>query len=97
MVPETIHYIISMEGSAYEELYSGFSQSQKQLLIAIAREGKASGITSIAFVKKHALKSPSTVQSAARVLYENETITRSGDQYSVTNRFFSLWLKKRFG
>ena len=97
MVPETIHYIISMEGRAYEELYSGFSQSQKQLLIAIAREGKASGITSIAFVKKHALKSPSTVQSAARVLYENETITRSGDQYSVTNRFFSLWLKKRFG
>lgn len=97
MVPETISYIIRLESRAYEELFAGFSQTQKRLLIAIAREGKASGITSSAFVKKHALKTPSTVQSAARVLYEYETITKTGNQYSVTNRFFSLWLKERFG
>ena len=97
MVSETIRYIVRLESRAYEELFSGFSQTQKQLLIAIACEGKASGITSTAFVKKHALKSPSTVQSAARVLYENETITKSGNRYSVTNRFFSLWLEWRYG
>lgn len=97
MVPATIRYIIRLESRAYEELFSSFSQAQKQLLIAIARERKAGGITSVAFVKKHALKSPSTVQSAARVLYESEMITKLKDQYSITNRFFSIWLDERFG
>ena len=97
MIPDTIRDIIHLESRAYEEQFAGFSLAQKQLLIAIAHEGKASSITSTAFVRKHALKSPSTVQSAARVLYENETISKSRNVYYITNRFFSLWLDGRYG
>jgi predicted transcriptional regulator len=72
------------------------SNSQKQVLVAIAREGKAKSVTSIAFVKKHSLKSPSTVQSALNSLYENETIAKEQDAYFITNRFFAFWIRKQY-
>ena len=48
------------------------------------------------FVRRHALKSPSTVQSAIRALYENETLSKEKNAYSITNRFFSLWINKQY-
>ena len=50
----------------------------------------------MAFVKKHSLKSPSTVQSAANALYDNEVITKENDAYSIYNRLFSHWIRKKY-
>ena len=41
-------------------------------------------------------ESPSTVQSAIRALYENETLSKEKNAYSITNRFFSLWINKQY-
>lgn len=70
---------------------------QKEVLIAIAKEYKAKGVTSAVFQRKHGLKSSSSTQSALRWLYENEIVTRENDEYYVTNRFFGIWLRNRFG
>ena len=48
---------------------------QQETLVAIAKEGKARGVTSVAFVKKHALKSASSVQYAISTLLENQLLT----------------------
>lgn len=96
MAEEALDYIVKASARAYEEQFSTIPSAQKQLLIAIAREGKADHVTSMAFVKKHALKSPSTVQSALRPLYDKETITKEHDVYSITNRFFALWIRSRY-
>ena len=73
---------------------------QKETLIAIAKEGKASGVTSVAFVKKHALKSASSVQYAITTLLEDQLITYedSGKTkiYSVADRFLGYWIKKNY-
>lgn len=42
-------------------------------------------------IKIGELKSPSTVQSSARVLYEAEVITREKDRYYISNRLFSSY------
>lgn len=97
MVQDVVNYIVKLESRSYEEHFNRISSSQKQLLLALAKEGKAEEITSVAFVHKHALKSPSTVQSASRNLINNETITKNGSTYSITNRFFSLWIKEHYG
>lgn len=91
-----LDYVIKLGEKAFEEQFRTYSQTQKQLLIAIAREQKAHAITSMSFIKKHALKSPSTIQSAARALYESEVITREGDNYCINNRLFSMWLCKSY-
>lgn len=71
-------------------------EAQKKLLIAIAKEEKADQVTSIAFCKKHAMKSPSTVQSALRVLHEKGILRKDGDSYSVANRLLGIWVKREY-
>ena len=93
---DTLEYVIKLGEKAFEEQFRTYSNSQKQLLIAVAKEGKVGAITSMAFVRKHALKSPSTVQSAARQLYETEVITREKDCYYISNRLFSMWIRDNY-
>lgn len=97
MVPSILKYLLKLSARAFQEQLSTMAESQKQLLIAVAKEGKARGVTSIAFCKKHALKSPSSIQSALRALYDKEVLTREGQTYSVTNRLFALWLRSEYG
>ena len=96
-ISETVDYVVKLNRKAFEDQFRSYSESQKSLLIAIAKEKKANGITSMPFVRRHSLKSPSTVQSAARQLYEQEVITKNDKSYSMTNRFFAIWLSNVYG
>ena len=81
----------------FESTLSLMAERQKEVLYAIAKEGKANEVTSSHFISKHGLKSASTVQSALRQLMEKEFITKEGDAYIVYDRFFGLWLAEKFG
>ncbi len=95
-VGAVLDYVTKLNARGFEENFHSLSYAQKQLLVAIAKEGKAHGVTSMAFVKKHSLKGPSTVQSAAKALYENEVITKEGEDYMVYNRLFAIWIRKKY-
>lgn len=92
-----MQHIHRLDRRSYEESVQHLTNPQKELLIAIAKDVKAIEITSSDFVKKHGLKSSSSVQSAAKSLYEAETITREIGTYFVTNRFLGFWLMERYG
>ncbi|MBQ0080853.1 MAG: ATP-binding protein [Alistipes sp.] len=96
-ISEAVDFVVKLNSKAFEDQFKSYSDAQKSLLIAIAKEGNANGITSIAFVRRHSLKTPSTVQSAARQLYEQEVITKNDTCYSITNRFFAIWLNNIYG
>jgi hypothetical protein len=96
MLPEVINYVVKTYARAFQEQMSNMSEAQKKLLIAIAKEGKAEQVTSIAFCKKHALKSPSTVQSALRVLHDKGILRKESDRYSVANRLLEIWVRKEY-
>ena len=73
---------------------------QKEVLVAIAKEGKASGVTSVTFVKKHALKSPSSVQYAISTLLDKQLLTYLNDGrtklYSVSDRSLEMWIRRSY-
>ena len=73
---------------------------QKETLIAIAKEGKASGVTSVAFVKKHALKSPSSVQYAISTLLEKQLLTYQNQGrtkvFGISERFMEMWICRTY-
>jgi len=73
------------------------TERQKEVLIAIANEGKASSLMSGGFIKKHALHSTSSVQSSLKQLLEKEIITTENNTFYVYDRFFGLWIKTQFG
>ena len=87
--------------TSYEMIFRGMlsllPERQKELLYAIAKEGKASGVTSAAFIKKHGLQSASSVQTSLKQLLDKEIITREENNYQVYDRFLGLWLSKAYG
>jgi DNA-binding transcriptional ArsR family regulator len=97
MVEDYVRITVNSYEPMFEAIVGLLSARQKELIVAIAKEGKAKGVTSASFVRKHGLMSASTVQSALRQLLDKEFVTKEGDAYIVYDRFFGLWLSEKFG
>jgi len=92
LIPKAQANILQAQDGIYRELMANLSIKQRQLLQAIAREGRVAGITSSAFIRRHHLPSASSVQSAARPLLENDIITQTEGTYCLYDFFLSQWL-----
>ena len=96
ILSEVLSYVIKTYARSFQEQMGKMPDTHKQLLIAIAKEERAEQVTSIAFCKRHSMKSPSTVQSALRALQDDGTVNRVGNSYFVTNPLLGLWLKTEY-
>ena len=96
MMDNALTFVIKTYARTFQEQMNTYPEAQKQLLIAISKEGNAEQVTSVAFCKKHSMKSPSTVQSALRVLHDKGIIRKEGNSYSVTNRLLGMWLTTEY-
>ena len=99
-IDKTLSNIIEEKGRSFASVMNQLNYQQKETLIAIAKEGKAIGVTSVAFVKKHTLKSPSSVQYAISILLEKQLLTYQSEQrakiYSVADRFLEMWICRTY-
>lgn len=85
-------------GEVYEALLYGIPEKQQALLKALAFEGKAEKIQSGGFIRKYGLTSASSTQSAAKRLLDTNLIsTENSTQYIINDRFFGMWIRKKFG
>ena len=95
-IDNTLSDILEEKGRSFASLMNQMNYQHKETLIAIAKEGKASRVTSVNFVKKHSLKSPSSVQYAISALLEKQLLTYQNDGrtkvYSVADRFLEMWI-----
>ena len=94
-VNQLIENFIDENDSRLREQLAYITEAQKELLYAIHEEKQVQGITSIAFNKKHRLRSPSSTQSAALKLLEYDLITRKEKVYSISDPLMKLWLDRR--
>ena len=97
IIRKSIADIIEDNGHAYSRMLSQIPARQKELLYAIAKEGKAEKITSGAFIKKHVLLSASSVQAAMKKLLELDLITLDNGCYTIPEHFLALYLRKLVG
>ena len=93
---EAIRSIIESNDFTYAEKMFQLPEKQKELLLAINRDGKATKITSVNFVKRHKLYSTITVQSDFNGLLDKDLITVENGVYSVYDKFFDLWLRENY-
>jgi len=96
MFDEALTNILSAQEFTFQEILSRLPEKQKEILIAIAHEGKALGVTSSEFVRKYGLRSPSSVQSALRYLIDKDLVTSEKNIFQVYDRFFGIWMKRNF-
>ena len=76
----------------YSELMARLSLPQKELLYAIAKEHRARPITSSAFIRRHSLKSASSVQSSIKKLLEFGLVSFDAGDYHIADQLMRLWL-----
>lgn len=92
VVKDIIQTMILDADRKYSEMLSRLTLPQKELLYAIARDGEAERLTSGKFLKRHNLRSASSVQSATKKLVEHHFISRSQNFYYVEDQLMELWL-----
>jgi hypothetical protein len=97
MAEEAIKNKIYAYNPLFKNTLNLLPERQKEILYVIAKEGKASQITSGSFNKKHGLHSPSSIQTSVKQLLDKDIITADNKIYSVYDRFFGLWLKDEYG
>lgn len=87
--------ILSQMSFTYSSLLYQLPPKQKEILVAICKEGKVREITSSKFLHTYKVTA-STVQGAIKGLLEKDFVTVELGTYSVYDRFFEFWLKKMF-
>ena len=87
--------IILAQEDRFQAILFSLAPKQKQLLYAIAKEGKVEGITSGDFVKRNGLVSASSVQAALKPLLKNDIVTNDEGIYRIYDYFFADYLAKK--
>ncbi|MBR3450436.1 MAG: ATP-binding protein [Bacteroidales bacterium] len=97
---KTLSDLLDEKDHAFSAIMNRINYQQKETIVAIAKEGKAVGVTSVAFVKRHALKSPSSVQYAISSLLDAQLLTYETAGrvkiFSVADRFFEKWIIQKY-
>lgn len=96
MVDNAISDSVASYAYSYADVLFRLPARQKDLLVAIAKEGEAKAITSGAFVSKYKLVSPSSVQTSQKILLAKDYITFEKGVYRVYDRFFRIWLNENW-
>ena len=92
-VDRAVRQIVLQNEEAYKDTLFQLTLRQRDLLVAIGREGKATQITGMAFVKRYHLSSASSVQKAAQILVDKQLVTQQQGVYEVYDKFLAEWIR----
>lgn len=96
MIDNAVTYILDMFSETYSDLIDKIPEKQREVFVAIAKEGRVKGLTSKSFVKKHHLQTVSVVTAAVRGLLEKDFVTQDKGEYMVYDPFFALWIQQNY-
>lgn len=96
MIREALRNILDSYKYTFQEILFRLPERQKEVLIAINKEGDARAIQSAEFIKKYSLPGSSSVQAAVKGLLEKDFITHEQGVYRIYDRFFGLWLNENY-
>ena len=96
MLKTALDNIIAMQDFTYQEIFSRLPDKQKEVIVAIAKEKKAEGVTSARFIKQYRLSSSSSVQSGLKGLMEKDMVTQEQGVYQVYDKLLGVWLRRNY-
>ena len=94
-VKAAVEDMIGLYDTIFREILSNIPEKQKELLYAIAKEGKAEQILSGEFIKRYSLSSASSVQAATKKLLDRDLISEQSKIYYLTDKLFEMWINKK--
>lgn len=94
MIDPVINLLLDISNDTYLSLIYQMPQKQKDVLLAIAKEGKAKNVMSGQFIRSHQLPSASSIKSGINGLLEKDFITNENGEYQIYDKLFSLWIRR---
>jgi hypothetical protein len=94
MIDIAVNGIVKDNGAIYADLLYQLTAKQKELLMAVNKEGKAKAITGSKFIKKHHLSAASSVQTTIKSLMDKQLVKFHMGEYEVYDKFFGIWLSR---
>ena len=91
---KALSVLLNKQSFVFTNVLSDLSIRQKEVLYALAKEGRVEDVLSGNFIRKHALKSASSVQSALKGLLSKKVIAKEDGCYVISDRLFRLWLNR---
>lgn len=93
--PIAMSNILDSYDGNYMDMLRLLTSRQKAIILAVARDGVVTNAQSSAFVKRHKLVSPSSVQSGIKTLLEKGYVTEDSGKYQVYDLFMQRWLERK--
>lgn len=91
---EVLQHLVNVQQFTYEDMYSRFTEKQKSVLLALAREyPRPVTPTSKEFIRKYHLQTASMVQTALKALTEKGIVGEYGGSRQISDLLFAEWLK----
>ena len=97
MLPSIIDGMIEEESDSYRQFLSMIPARQKEVLFAIANEGRAEKVMSVQFIRKHSLTSTSSVQNALQKLMELDLVGLDDRAYYIPDILLKMYINKIAG
>jgi AAA+ ATPase superfamily predicted ATPase len=94
IVDECSIRLLAHKSDYYMELFDRQSQSRKQLLQALTKNGK--NIFSTSYIKTYNLPSAATLQRAAQGLVKDGIVDKINGEYFISDPFFKLFVENTF-
>jgi AAA+ ATPase superfamily predicted ATPase len=94
IVDECSMHLLAHKSDYYMELFDRQSQSRKQLLQALAKNGK--NIFSASYIRTHNLPSAATLQRAAQGLINDGTVDKVNGEYFISDPFFKMFVERTY-
>lgn len=88
-----VRQIVNENEEAYKDTVYQLTAKQRDLLVAICKEGEATQITGAPFIKRHHLTSASSVQKSVQVLIKKQLATHQQGVYELYDKFMAEWLR----
>ena len=88
-----LQYILRSQQVVFSETIHRLSANERKVLTAIACEGVVKEPQSSAFIKKYNLPAASSVKYCMSSLINMELVYESEGQFTVYNKFLSIWLR----
>lgn len=100
MVKQAASQILQSETSVFEQYRQLLTSGQWNFMIAVAKEGQVTQVTSRPFLRKYKLGNPSSVNRIVESLIEknilDDTIIDGNPVYSLNDVFLSRWLEEKY-
>ncbi|MDR1226085.1 MAG: ATP-binding protein [Prevotellaceae bacterium] len=100
LVKKSCAELLKNNEAAFFQYRKLLTLAQWEVLIAIAKEGEVSQLTSKSFIGKYNIGSPADVRRITKALVEKElvleTLTKTETTYQVYDVFLSRWLEREY-